>query len=351
MKWTIVYLNYLWRILKSPEFLLLNVFLNVSILVYVTIRSVTIYGLSGPQLEMNDLRQRQSARHQMDASKMTHAKDDKTPYIDMDKLIDSRSLNKTTDAFIVGVKECIPNGFMSILSHHPQLVLANGPTSFFRHDSYYWLGKQYYTSIIPDKRNGTITLDSCVECFDNPFAPKRLFEMNRDLKVIVMLRNPVERLLLEYSKLIQTEQRHINLTLDGWLFDPDTGEVHTNRDSIKRSAYMEFLPKWSAAFGRDNIHLISVNAFLKNPWMELGNLERFLHIDTFFEQQKHDPIVRTKGFTAFCHVPGVCVMDSTAYLQYATHNTTNLLNDYYKDDNRRLNQYFNICFDEDKCKI
>jgi hypothetical protein len=110
---------------------------------------------------------------------------------------------------IIGAQKCGTGALFDYLCKHPDVIPGNAKEiGFFSHDLLYQKGLKWYHSQFPlplksGKRN--VTLDATPEYIFFPEVPERIYNYNRNIKMILILRDPVER---AYSAWNMLRRRH-----------------------------------------------------------------------------------------------------------------------------------------------
>ena len=98
---------------------------------------------------------------------------------------------------IIGAQKAGTTALYKYLSKHPCVLTAkHKELNFFSCESKFNRGVDYYHSLFPlaePDQSGVITFDDSPDYFVKPGASKRIFEYNPNIKLIAILRDPVER--------------------------------------------------------------------------------------------------------------------------------------------------------------
>lgn len=227
------------------------------------------------------------------------------------------------NGIIIGVKKSGTYALLRYLSINPHVRSALkindcllNEIHYFDNDSNYELGIEWYKSQMPYvcKNNNDDRIDlskiRVIEktpgYFRNEKVPERVYKLNPNMKIILIVRDPVKRL---QSELTHCDTRQKKYNLDRKCFHLNTyfetlfrnnstsiinNELKQNR-FIRNSIYYLDMLKWFKYFNRTNIFVINGENFIKSPWIELNKLENFLNIDNFI-QRKHFRFVKNKNF-------------------------------------------------------
>jgi hypothetical protein len=173
------------------------------------------------------------------------------------------------DFVCVGAQKSGTTTLHEILLKHERVVLPNVKETKFFHDddrSQYsngieWYFHKYFCLNTQDKVVGEIDPDYLY--FDD--VPERLFQHNKDLKLIVILRNPAERAYSHYlmSKSRGIENSDFNHALLLEQSRLKNGEYNQNHYSYySRGKYYNQVRRYMDLFSRDNIMFLEFREFL-----------------------------------------------------------------------------------------
>lgn len=131
-------------------------------------------------------------------------------------------MNQSRDAFtkrlpqciIIGVRKAGTRALITFLNLHPEIVIAEREAHFFNNkDGRYWRGLEYYRDRMPRSWPNQITIEKTPKYLFHDDAPARIAKMNASIKLILIVRDPVDRMISEYvhsgveSKSFEVSQR------------------------------------------------------------------------------------------------------------------------------------------------
>lgn len=121
-------------------------------------------------------------------------------------------LKRRPDFLIVGAQKAGTSSLESFLSQHPRIKCANKKeVGFFSRDRVYGLGTDWYARQFPYKRRlGMQLFEATPEYLYYPFVAQRIYQFNPRMKLIILLRNPVER---AFSAWNMFRQMHADLRI------------------------------------------------------------------------------------------------------------------------------------------
>ena len=109
----------------------------------------------------------------------------------------AQNYNPYPNAIIIGVRKAGTYALLNYLSLHPDIVIAYNELMFFSHN--YDKGLEYYLKQLPKReRPDQILIEKTPAYFRTRYAAERMYEMRQDLKIILIVREPVERMVSQY---------------------------------------------------------------------------------------------------------------------------------------------------------
>lgn len=197
-------------------------------------------------------------------------------------------------SIIIGVKKSGTGALRHFLDLHPDVVTTDREPNFFsfRYDK----GFDWYKSLMPYSNEGQITIEKSSNNFHHELAPERTFEFNSSIKLIVVVREPVERAISDYTqRVINNRSRR---TFEDAVFSVRTGEMNHDYICIRPSLYVTNLQRWLKFFPLSQIHVVDGENLKRQPYEEVFKVEKFLGLP---HRVKKEQFVfnATKGFYCF----------------------------------------------------
>lgn len=196
---------------------------------------------------------------------------------------------------IVGAQRCGTTFLHGLLSKHPAvcagLVKETGFFSFHFHRGSDWY-KSHFP--IPLGFNG-ITFEATPFDLLHPLAPQRAFSVLKDLRVIVLIRDPMERALSQYSherklghikvnfeEAVRRDLKYGSLELKKLALDP----YYKSRDLrsgglITRSLYAPQIVRWCEALKPENVLILQSEDLYADPARALEKVASFLQLPSW----------------------------------------------------------------------
>lgn len=166
--------------------------------------------------------------------------------------------------------------------------------------------------------NGQLTFEASTDYLNTPLVPEAVRRMNPDCKIIIMMRNPIDRAWSHYwHERIYTKSE--NLPFEEAIQRNGTDATHYYHwDYLGMGHYLEHIKRWQEHF--KDIFIIHAEAFFKHPEATFLEVQRFLGI-TQGTLDKYELI--NKG----------------TYKRHMSKKTRQKLVEYYKPHNENLYEF------------
>lgn len=221
------------------------------------------------------------------------------------------------DFIIIGARRCGTTSLYSYLTQHPQVMPAltkevhyftanydKGP-DWYR--SYFptYLGKRFHQFI---QRDSIITGEATPSYIYDPLVPQRIFQLKPDVKLIALLRNPVDAVYSAYHFGIKVgtytaEEMPFEQSIRNEL---EQLNAHDGRAAGQKSIlgqaqkggwlwhglYVEHLKPWLARFPREQMLILVSEAFFSDPHREFQRVLEFLGL-TAYRLKSYDKLNTT----------------------------------------------------------
>ena len=172
------------------------------------------------------------------------------------------------DFVAVGPQRTGTTWMHEVFEPHPQLCLPRHVKETMFFDRYYQKGSGWYEAHFKHGTAGQIRGEFGPTYFDCPDAPARIHAMNPICKIIVNVRNPIDRALSLY--------RH-HLTR-GRLRGTFREAFDTHPRILDSGRYSVHIPRWINQFGSERIHYVALDDIYERPAVLTGGVCDFLGI-------------------------------------------------------------------------
>ena len=106
---------------------------------------------------------------------------------------------RAPDAVIIGVKKGGTRALLEMLKLHPRVVSPVGEVHFY--DRYFDRGTHWYLSRMPPASSSHLIIEKTPSYFVTPNAPSHMAGINPDTRVVLVVRDPVARLVSDYVQM------------------------------------------------------------------------------------------------------------------------------------------------------
>ncbi|MCP9859944.1 MULTISPECIES: sulfotransferase [unclassified Cyanobium] len=206
-------------------------------------------------------------------------------------IVDSSKGQLPVPGFVcIGVQKGGTTTLHRLLSHHPELVMPR--TKELQYFTYnYDRGLEWYLSQWPSADG--LRAEITPYYIFHPHAPERLHALCPDIKILILLRDPLERTLSQYfhSRRLGLEPLEIELALaseeerlrgaEEHLANPGyRHQSHQEHSYLSRSRYELQLNAWQHLFPATQILVLRSESLFTEPQKVWDRLQTFLGLST-----------------------------------------------------------------------
>lgn len=201
---------------------------------------------------------------------------------------------------IIGAQKSATTFLQMSLSLHPKIFIPKPEILFFE-DSDYGDGdlgplEAFYRDAPADARLGLKRPDY----LSKPECPERIARHLPDAKLIVVLRNPVSRIVSAYYHYMRGRSIPCAELNDGMLrlLNGDYKDKHPrSQDILEFGLYAKHLRRYFEYFERENIFIINQEKLLSNKVKYFEEVCKFLNVDSKIVSQTQEKIVNKGVFS------------------------------------------------------
>jgi len=212
-------------------------------------------------------------------------------------------LRELPDFVIVGGQRCGTSSMYKYLGRHPQIAPSlRKETEYFTID--YGKGEAWYRAHFPLRARRQmahlrgrrlLSFEATPDYLFDPRAARRLADMLPEAKLVVMLRDPVDRAFSHYHHNVRLGLEHLSfrdaIAAEDERIAPDIAAMHDNPldrvvnfrrySYLSRGHYGDQIARWLDLFDRDRFLFINAEDFFGHPEGALHSLERFVGVETW----------------------------------------------------------------------
>ena len=198
------------------------------------------------------------------------------------------------DFLIIGAQKAGTTSLFQNLLKHPEVCLPETKELHF-FDANFYRGPQWYVQQFPSRMNveRKITGEATPYYLFHPRAAERCFALFPDVRLIVMLRNPVDRAFSHYNHSVRSgrEQASFSEALgrENSRLKDETARMIADRTYVSvahrvysyvaRGMYVDQLGPWVRRFGCEKILLVCTEELDRSPEGEYARIYEFLGIE------------------------------------------------------------------------
>jgi len=257
------------------------------------------------------------------------------------------SLRVLPDFMVIGVGRAGTTSLFNYLEQHPSIVKSSYDEIGFFDDNFH-LGMSWYRSMFPTiftkflvkfKTKHFMTYEVTPWYVRRPWTARRIKNIFPNIKLIVVLRNPVDRTYShyhlskqsnenrEFRKVIEEDMENIST----WNIDQKNDDYFSNQvqnSKIARGFYHEQLVPWYDIFSKEQIMIIPSEKLASETQHTLKDVFEFLGLPEY-------NIKNTKKV-------------NVSKYEKMDEETRNILIDYFRPYNEKLFEFLNRKFDWNK---
>ena len=243
---------------------------------------------------------------------------------------------------VIGGQRCGTTSLYSYLIEHPLVVQSLVKEAHF-FDNHFDRGGAWYSGYFPSQFYGRfverrfgrkpITGEASPYYLFHPLAAERVARLLPDVKLIVLLRDPVARAWSHYShevakgfealsfeEAIECEERRLDGELERMVSDPSYRSFNAQHYSyLARGRYIDQIERWREHFPAEQLLTMNSSGLFSDPEAALNRVLRFLGL----------PPTRLRAYpkhNTYRHRP-------------LGEETRRRLREYFAEPNRRLYEY------------
>lgn len=184
----------------------------------------------------------------------------------------------------LGAQKAATSTLHSLMAKHSQVAVTNiKETGFFFRDELYEKGYGWYRDeFFEDKEEVKLFFEADPNYMCFPTCIDRLKQCGDVSKVIVMLRNPIDRLISSYMMMQRYELEHLSLEEAIHLEPERIKKGVMERETfnyVERSLYARQIKDVFDRFSKDQVYFIVFEDFVKNQTEEFRELQEWLGLD------------------------------------------------------------------------
>ncbi len=199
---------------------------------------------------------------------------------------------------IIGVQKAATTSLHYWLSQHPDIYapLAGKDYPFFADNQHWEEGLDTYAKLFSKRANEKITLAGSVHTLAFPHAQKRLYKTFKYSKLIIVLRDPVARLLSAYNYRVKAGAESLSfaeaMAQEDIRLKGDSFEDRSDGAYLTHGFYHKQLTNLLNLFPLEQIKIVFFEDIVREPQTVLKDIFEFLGVNSTY-----NPILKKKNTT------------------------------------------------------
>jgi len=204
-------------------------------------------------------------------------------------------LHRSPEFLIVGAQKAGTTSLYNCLKQHPDIQAAKKKEIHY-FSQYFNKGLDWYLQHFPERESNKLSGEASPFYLYHPHSAERIASQLPQVKIIILLRNPVQRAISHYHQqarrhheklamleAFQKEDERISSAWHKLLAGKQTSGVKIQQCSyLSRGKYLEQILRYEKYFPREQIMIIESTDFFDHPQETLSRLFNFLGINTNF---------------------------------------------------------------------
>jgi hypothetical protein len=193
------------------------------------------------------------------------------------------------DFLVIGAQKAGTTALYAYLRWHPDIV---GPfwkeVSFF--DRHWWRGEAWYRGQLPLRTEGKLVGEASPSYVFHPLAPERVFALVPDVRLVMLVREPVERTYshyqhevalgrepLSFEDALERERERLRGEVERLRADPRAfSRAWWDHAYVARSLYADQLERWFEFFPREQVLVVTTEELGTRPAETYASVLAFL---------------------------------------------------------------------------
>ena len=198
--------------------------------------------------------------------------------------------NYKCNLLIPGAGKSGTSSLAYMLDQHPDICLSSPKEpQFFSFNDRYEKGPEFHNSLFDFSGSTKIFCDASQSYFVHSHAIERAKNELVEPKVIIMLRNPVDRAVSHYKWAVRSGMEDLSFeeavnkkgNLTSYSFVPKINAYWPDGGYLEFSRYRHYCRLWVDVFKEENVLIISAGRFFSETDKELNRIFSFLGISNF----------------------------------------------------------------------
>lgn len=179
----------------------------------------------------------------------------------------------------LGPKRTASTWLFECLREHPGIFLPETKETYFFND-HYEKGLDYYSGFFRDASNHEAVGDITPDYFACPLCPERIAQHLPAVRMIVVLRNPIDRAFSHYRALVRPRTP--------WSFEE---AIDKCPEILEEGLYSNHLERYFGCFDKAQFLILSFDDLVRDNRRALEQVYTFLNVDPYYHPSREKEAV------------------------------------------------------------
>ena len=199
-------------------------------------------------------------------------------------------------AIIIGWSKCGTRALLDFMEAHPDVCAAPHEVDYFNRN--YEKGITWYKHQMRETYANQLAIEKSPEYVHDEETPAKIYAINKTMKIILLLCNPVRRAISEYVQSMSSREPDEVVPFESLALTEDKKEINADYFTIKRGVFANYMKPWIDTFPLNNILIIDGDKLRDNPFDAVKKTESFLGLEEYFTERIFF-FDKEKGFYCF----------------------------------------------------
>jgi hypothetical protein len=171
------------------------------------------------------------------------------------------------DFLVIGAQRCGTTLLHQLLDRHPEVYVPKHRKEIHFFDDHFDRGEKWYRGFFPVDRAGLRAMGEVSPSYlADARVPERIYQFDPAIRLIALVRHPIDRLWSAYHHLARIEGDTRSFT----------EFIHQDVDALDRGNYAAQLSRFADKFAANQLLVVVLEEFLRDPAVQLLAIQRFL---------------------------------------------------------------------------
>jgi len=189
--------------------------------------------------------------------------------------------NSTLDFLIIGAMKSGTTSLASALNQHPEVYLPKNELHYFDNNDYFSKGDNWYHAHFPLLKEVKAYGEKTPSYMYTPYCIERIFNYDPQIKLIMILRNPIDRTYSNYWHSVKNGKEELSF-IDAIVKEDERIKNNIFRGYTARSKYIVQLEKLLEYFDLNKIKIVIFEELTTQPDQILKDIFQFLEVNGSF---------------------------------------------------------------------